>query len=124
MLKQDCHFLNWIDDDWYSVLNNYDINTQKSIVNTIYAYTLQDYLSILLSLKYKKGEKLEIPQTITGNKYKKITKYTQTKEFEKMSDFAFRKIFQDYEKRYREVLNSILKRKNLKLKFHFNLQEC
>jgi len=124
LLKQDCHFLNWIDDDWYSVLNNYDINTQKSIVNTIYAYTLQDYLSILLSLKYKKGEKLEIPQTITGNKYKKITKYTQTKEFEKMSDFAFRKIFQDYEKRYREVLNSILKRKNLKLKFHFNLQEC
>jgi len=36
-----------------------------------------------------------------------------------MSDFAFRKIFQDYEKRYQEVLNSILKRKKPKVKIPF-----
>ena len=119
LLKQDCHFLNWIDGDWYSVLNNYDLNTQKSIAHTIYNYALQDYLSILLSLKYKKGDKPEIPKTRIGNKYKKIVKYTRTKEFEKMSDFAFRRIFQDYEKRHQEVLKDARKRKKPKVEIPF-----
>jgi len=99
-------------------LPDYDFKIQKSIANTLYAYTLQEYLSLLLSLKHKKGD-LEIPKTITGNKYKKIIHYTQTKEFKKMSDMAYRIIWKDYEKRYQEVLDKLGKRKISKVKIPF-----
>jgi len=115
LLKQDCHFLNWVDDDWFSVLENYDEKIQKAIAHTLYTETLEDYLSILLSLKFKRGDKIEIPNTITGKKFRKIIKYMETKDFVKIQTIANKMILRDYTERYQEVLNSLSKRKKKKI---------
>lgn len=115
LLKQDCHFLNWIDDDWYSVLENYDEKTQKAIAHTIYTQTYEDYLGILLSMKYKKGDELKIPNTITGKKFRKIIKYIDSKDFVKMQNLAYKVILRDYGDRYQEVLDELVKKKKKKV---------
>ena len=115
LVKQDCHFLNWVNDDWYSVLKNYDEKTQKAIAETLYTQTYEDYLGILLSMKYKKGDKLVIPNTITGKKFKKIIKYIDSKDFMKMRDLAYQVILRDYRERYQEVLEDLGKKKKKKV---------
>ena len=115
LVKQDCHFLNWVNDNWYSILENYDEKTQKAIAHTLYTEVYVDYLGILLSLKYKRGDPIEIPKTITGNKYKTIQKYIQTNEYEKMRDLAHNVILRDYKERYQEVLNHLAKKKKKKV---------
>jgi len=116
LLKQDCHFLNWINNDWFSVLENYDEKTQKAIAHFLYSYTLEDYLGILLSLKYKKGDKFEIPNTITGNKFRKVIKYVETKDFVKIQELASKVILRDYKERYQETLNGLGKKKKKKVR--------
>ncbi|MGI0056337.1 MAG: AbiV family abortive infection protein [Nitrosarchaeum sp.] len=115
LLKQDCHFLNWIDNDWFSILGNYDENTQKAIAHILYTEYFTDYLGILLGLKYKSGDKFEIPHTITGNKFRKVIKYMESKDFIKMQTLAYQVILRDYEKRYQEILNGFSKRKKKKV---------
>jgi len=111
LVKQDCQFLNWINNDWYSILNNYNINLQKAVCYTIYYESLSDYLNLSLSLKYKRGDPIAIPKTITGNKLRKVLKYMQTDEFKKIRKFAYETIQRDYKERYEDVLNNIIKRK-------------
>lgn len=115
LVKQDCHFLNWVNENWYSILENYDEKTQKAIAHTLYTEVYEDYLGILLSLKYKRGDPIAIPKTITGNKFKKAWKYIQTNEFEKMRDLAYNVIVRDYKERYQEVLNDLAKKKKKKV---------
>jgi len=115
LLKQDCHFLNWINDDWYSILENYDEQTQKAIAHTLYTQTYEDYLGILLSIKYKKGDPIKIPNTITGKKFRKIIKYIDSKEFVKMQNSAYKVILRDYGDRYQEVLDELGKKKKKKI---------
>jgi len=116
IVKQDCHFVNWINNDWFSLLNNYDENTQKSIAKTLHAEALLDYYTILINFKRKKSDPVVIPKTITGNKYRKIIQYTDSREFKKISALTYKTISRDYKKRYLEKLEKRMKQKRHQVK--------
>ena len=115
LLKQDCQFLNWINDDWFSVLKNYDSKTQKAIANTLYYESYDDYLSIILSLNYKPEHGLKVPKTSIGRKFIEVSKYQQTKECKKMQSLTYKTILRDYHPRYLELMKNISKKKKEKV---------
>lgn len=110
-LKQDSQFIGWINDDWFSVLENYDEKTQESLANVMYHEGMQDYYGMLLTLKWKKGDPVKIPRTITGDKYKKNALVMQTKQYKQMQKITYETIDRDYMPRHKEMMEKINKRK-------------
>ena len=111
ILKQDSQFVGWVDNDWFSVLENYSENIQKAFANVMYHEGMDDYYGILLTLNWKKGDKVELPKNITGHKFKKNTQIMQTKKFKQMQQIVYETIKRDYLPRHEEFMKKINKGK-------------
>lgn len=113
-LKQDCQFINWINDDWFSILNNYGKKLQNDFANTFYYEALEDYYLLLLRIKSKARDPIKIPNSITGRKYKKIQRTMDTKNFKQMQRNTYHQIEKDYLPRHEELMKKINKNKKSK----------
>jgi AbiV family abortive infection protein len=115
-LKQDCQFVNWVNDDWFSILENYNKKLQEDISTILYYDWLGEYYVSLLSIKFKKGDPIEIPHTITGNKYRKILKHVSTLKFRKLRFRVYEKILSDFKPRHDKLMEKRVKELKQKLK--------
>ncbi len=94
-LKQDCLYVNWVYEDWFSVRDNFNQNEKKSLAYVLLTELKNDYQYGLLAQNHPKLRGEDLLKTAESKRIKRIAKEMKSSKFKLMKN-TVKKIMTEY----------------------------